>query len=105
MLRFPFGFLSPHASLMGNRANSGFARIQSQSIPLTILRKVFIGLLSVSDKRLAGGFFGLDEGVCTAQHLMKIPIRITKAMLISITAHQYSCNKRLDQNIRNTSPH
>lgn len=39
----------------------------------------------------AGCFFGFDDGVCTAQHLMKTPIKRTKATPISKTAHQYSC--------------
>lgn len=49
-----------------------------------------MGLRSVSLIRLAGGFFGLDDGVCTAQHLINNPIKIINPMPINKTAHQYS---------------
>lgn len=58
--------------------------------PLTILRRVCIGRRRVSLILLAGAFFGLDDGVCTAQHLIKIPMTIMKAKPISRTAHQHS---------------
>lgn len=58
---------------------------------VTILLSVFIGLLNVSLMRLAGGFFGLLDGVCTAQHLINNPMKMMKAIPIKRTAHQYSC--------------
>lgn len=60
---------------------------------LTILLRVFIGLVSVSLMRLAGGFLGLVEGMCTAQHLINSPINMMKAIPINNTAHQNSWNK------------
>ena len=57
------------------------------------LRRVLYGWRNVWVMLRAGILFGLDDGVCTAQHLMKIPIKTTKATPISSTAHQYSCAK------------
>lgn len=56
----------------------------------TILLRVFIGLVKVSLMRLAGGFLGLVEGMCTAQHLINNPINMMKAIPINRTAHQNS---------------
>lgn len=39
---------------------------------------------------LAGGRFGLEEGVCTAQHLTKAPMQTTSATPPSSTAHHCS---------------
>lgn len=61
---------------------------------LTILLRVFIGLVNVSLMRLAGGFLGLVEGMCTAQHLINNPINMMKAIPINNTAHQNSWNKQ-----------
>jgi hypothetical protein len=61
---------------------------------LTILLNVFIGRRNVSLNLLAGGFFGFDEGVWTAQHFMKRPMKMMNAMPISRTAHQYSYRKK-----------
>lgn len=57
---------------------------------LTILRKVFIGRLKVSDILLAGAFFGLLDGVCTAQHLMNIPMKMRNMMPINTQRYQFS---------------
>lgn len=59
-------------------------------VTLTILLRVFIGLVNVSLMRLAGGFLGLVEGMCTAQHLINNPINMMKAIPINSTAHQHS---------------
>lgn len=57
---------------------------------LTILRNVCIGLRKVSLNRLAGGFFGFELGVCTAQHLMKMPMIMMKMMPQSTQMYQKS---------------
>lgn len=67
----------------------------------TILRRVCIGCLKVSENLLAGGFLGFEEGVCTAQHLINIPINIMKAIPIKRQAHQYSCGQNNKKKINN----
>lgn len=57
---------------------------------LTTRRNVLIGRRKVSLMRRAGGFFGFELGVCTAQHLINIPIKIIKSIPIHITAYQFS---------------
>lgn len=57
---------------------------------LTMRRNVFIGRRNVSLIRRAGGFFGFELGVCTAQHLINIPMTMMKAMPMQITAYQFS---------------
>lgn len=49
-----------------------------------------MGRLNVSLNLRAGVFLGFDDGVCTAQHFMNIPIIITNVTPISIQAHQFS---------------
>lgn len=55
---------------------------------LTFLLSVSPGRRSVSLSRNAGFFFGLDVGVCTAQHLMNAAMNSMTATPISIQAHQ-----------------
>lgn len=62
----------------------------NQIFLLTIRRKVFMGRRNVSLILLAGGFFGFELGVWTAQHLIKIPITMTKAIPMQMTAYQFS---------------
>lgn len=57
---------------------------------LTIRRSVFIGCRRVSLIRRAGGFFGFELGVCTAQHLINIPMKIINMMPMQMTAYQFS---------------
>lgn len=40
---------------------------------------------------LAFAFLGLELGVCTAQHLTKSTIRAMNPIILSATAHQYTC--------------
>lgn len=49
-----------------------------------------MGRLNVSLNLRAGGFFGFEDGVCTAQHFMNTPIIITNVTPINIQAHQFS---------------
>lgn len=57
---------------------------------LTILLNVFIGCLKVSLILRAGAFFGLELGVCTAQHLMKNPINMKKMIDSNTQKYQFS---------------
>lgn len=57
---------------------------------LTILLNVFIGRLNVSEILRAGAFFGLLLGVCTAQHLMNIPIKMRNKIPMSTHRYQFS---------------
>lgn len=57
---------------------------------LTILLNVFIGRLNVSEILRAGAFFGLLLGVCTAQHLMNIPIKMRNKIPMSTQRYQFS---------------
>lgn len=68
-----------------------YHKLDSTSV-FTILRSVVMGRRKVSEKRRAGGFFGLDDGVWTAQHLMKIPMKMMNKIPISMQSHQNSCN-------------
>lgn len=49
-----------------------------------------MGCRNVSLIRRAGAFFGFELGVCTAQHLMKMPINMKNMMAIKTHVYQFS---------------
>ena len=81
-------FKCKNDSILGHKWQLQDLTLKIKSHLFTFCCSDLTGLLSVSVKCKFFGNLGLEDGVWMAQHLMKMAIKMTKAIPISRTAHQ-----------------